>query len=241
MLELQGVGVYYRMGRGIFPWRLPQFWALKDTTFKLYSGETLGIIGRNGAGKSTLLRLLAGILKPDSGTFTNHGYSTSLLTLQVGFVPHLSGRENIVLSGLLLGFSLSEITDKVEEIVDFAEIGDFINEPLITYSSGMRARLGFATSFHLDPDILLVDEVLGVGDASFSKKTRAAMKERMKSHRTVVLVSHSASAVKALCDRAIWIERGTVAAEGNPGAIIEEYLATTRKGGAGRAARLGER
>lgn len=230
VLELRHVGLRYRRGRGVLPRHRRDFWAIEDVSLELRAGETLGIIGRNGAGKSSLLRLLAGIVLPDRGEFVNHGYRTALLSLQVGFVPHLSGRENAVLSGLLLGLTLAEIEERMASIVAFAELEDFIDEPIQTYSSGMRARLGFATAFHVDPDVLLIDEVLGVGDAAFVQKSKAVMRERIRSERTVVLVSHSAASVRELCDRAVWIDKGCVAAQGGTESVLEDYLAKTRPG-----------
>lgn len=224
VINLRDVGVCYRSGKGFLRYRQSEFWALKSITLELFSGETLGIIGKNGAGKSTLLRVLAGIIKPDRGQFSNLGYQTTLLSLQVGFVQHLTGRENVVLSGLLLGLTLRGIEAQMDQIVEFAELDEFIDEPIQTYSSGMRARLGFATAFHVDPDILLIDEVLGVGDAAFVKKSKAVMRERIKSNRTVVLVSHSAPSVRSLCDRAVWIDRGRVQMEGEVDTVLDAYL-----------------
>ena len=229
VLELRSVGLCYRRGGGLLRRRPSLFWALDDVSLDLYSGETLGIVGRNGAGKTTLLRLLAGIIRPDRGTFVNHGYQAALLSLQVGFVPHLSGRDNIVLSGLLLGLPRERIVSKIDDIVAFAELEEFIDEPIQTYSSGMRARLGFSTAFHVDPDILLVDEVLGVGDAAFVQKSKRVMRQRIKSDKTVVLVSHNAPAIRSLCDRAVWIDRGKVMAEGSPDEVLEAYAGPTRK------------
>lgn len=223
VLELRNVGLRYQRGGAILRRRDTGFWALRDVTMDLYAGETLGVIGRNGAGKSTLLRLLAGIIRPDRGELINHGFRTTLLSLQVGFVPDLSGRKNIILSGLLLGLSLSEIKEKLASIIEFAELEDFIDEPIRTYSSGMRARLGFSAAFHVDPDVLLIDEVLGVGDAGFVEKSTAVMKERIRSDRTVVLVSHSAASVRSLCDRAVWIDRGTVLLSGGVEEVVGAY------------------
>lgn len=224
VLELRKVGVCYRRGRGLLRKARKGFWALEDVSMTLRAGETLGVLGRNGAGKSTLLRLLAGIIEPDRGEYLNHGFQTTLLSLQVGFVAHLSGRENIVLSGLLLGLSRREINDRMDDIIAFSELGDFIDEPIQTYSSGMRARLGFSTAFHVEPDILLIDEVLGVGDVAFVKKSKAVMRKRIRSDRTVVFVSHDASTVRSLCDRAIWIDGGRVIMEGLVEPVLDGYL-----------------
>lgn len=210
------------------------FWAIDGLSLQLFRGETLGIVGRNGAGKTTLLRLLAGITRPDRGQYINYGYQATLLSLQVGFVPHLSARENIMLSGLLLGLDRGEIDSRMDNIVAFAELEEFIDEPIQTYSSGMKARLGFSTAFYIDPDILLIDEVLSVGDAAFAEKSKAVMRDKIQSDRTVVLVSHSAKSVRTLCDRAIWIDRGKSTKEGSTDEVLEAYtdaLGTTNGSG----------
>lgn len=224
MLELRDVGVCYRRRSGFLGRRGTEFWALEGLSMSLYRGETLGVVGRNGAGKSTLLRLLAGITRPDRGELVNHGYQATLLSLQVGFVGHLSGRENIMLSGLLLGLDRREIAARTDDIVRFAELEDFIDQPIQTYSSGMRARLGFSTAFHVDPDILLIDEVLGVGDAGFVKKSKAVMREKIRSDKTVVIVSHSASSIRSLCDRVIWVHDGRVQDDGLPQSVLRRYV-----------------
>ena len=202
------------------------FWALQNISFDLIKGETLGVIGRNGAGKSTLLRLLAGIVAPDRGEVITHGASASLLSLQVGFLPHLSGRENAMLSGILLGLTPKQMRERMNDIVAFSELGDVIDAPLKTYSHGMRARLGFAVSFLTDPEILLVDEVLGVGDIEFRKKSSGLLKERIRSDRTAVVVSHSLHTIRELCDRVAWIQRGKLFAIGDTGAVLKDYEAT---------------
>jgi len=223
ILELKHVGYYYERQRGLFS--KDRFWALQDVSFALFRGESLGIIGRNGAGKSTLLRLLAGISKPDKGTLVNHGCTTSLLSLQAGFVPHLSGRDNAMISGLTLGISKNTIKEKMEAIREFSGLEEFFEEPVHSYSSGMKARLGFSVAFQLDPDILLVDEILGVGDELFKRKSSTAMKEKIRSHKTVVLVTHAAGTIRELCDRAVWIEQGESRAEGPAKAVMNEYEA----------------
>jgi len=223
VLELRKVGVCYRRRHGFLGFRSTNFWAIEDLSLQLYKGETLGVIGRNGAGKSTLLRLLGGLTRPDRGEYVNHGYQATLLSLQVGFVGHLSGRENVMLSGLLLGIDRHEITARMEDIVAFAELEDFIDEPIQTYSSGMRARLGFSTAFHVDPDILLIDEVLGVGDAAFVNKSKAVMREKIRSDKTVVIVSHSLSSISSLCDRVAWIDGGRLREEGKPKDVVASY------------------
>lgn len=204
--------------------RKDKFWALKNVSFEINHGETLGIIGRNGVGKSTLLRLLAGIIEPDSGEIELFGCNeASLLSLQVGFIGHLNGRENAILSGMLLGMSRQYIEEQLVEIIEFSELDDFIEQPVNTYSSGMKARLGFSVSFLANPDILLLDEVLGVGDASFCEKSENAMKERIKSNKTIVLVSHNTNMIKNLCDRVVWIEQGMTKKEGNAEDVVREY------------------
>jgi lipopolysaccharide transport system ATP-binding protein len=234
VLELRNVGLCYRRGRGVFRRHRREFWAIEDISLRVRSGETLGVIGRNGAGKTTLLQILAGILKPDRGEFVNYGHEATLLSLQVGFVPHLSGRKNVVLSGLLLGLTLREIEEKMGSIIEFAELEGFVDEPIQTYSSGMRARLGFSTAFHVDPDVLLIDEVLGVGDAAFVEKSKAVMREKIRSDKTVVLVSHSVGSIRSLCDRAVWIDKRRVRMYGDPREVLDAYLEETQGGDARR-------
>lgn len=220
-IELKNVGYYYQKRRGYFS--KEKFWALKKVSFTLYKGESLGIIGRNGAGKSTLLQLLAGITYPDQGTLTNYGYKTSLLALQAGFVPYLTGRENALLNGLILGLKRKEIMRHMEDIHEFSGLNSFFDQPINSYSSGMKARLGFSIAFQLNPDILLVDEVLGVGDEAFRKKSTQKMKEKIMSNQTVVLVSHGPEIIKELCDRAVWIENGISMVEGTPVDVLDQY------------------
>ena len=221
IIELKNVGVCYTRKAGYM--RHAKFWALHDVSFDLRHGETLGVIGRNGAGKSTLLRLLAGILAPDTGEVVRRTDRISLLALQAGFIPYLSGRENAILSGIMLGLSRQEVEARMDDIVKFAELGDFIDEPLRTYSSGMRVRLGFTVAFQADPDVLLIDEVLGVGDASFKEKSSAAMREKISSDKTVVIVTHQAETVLELCDRVVWVEKGVTVEMGEPAAVVQRY------------------
>ncbi len=220
IMSLHQVGVAYRQHRGLFG---SAFWALQEVSFDLYAGETLGVIGRNGAGKSTLLRLMAGLIKPDRGSLQRANCRISLLSLRLGFIPYLSGRENAVLSGMLLGLKRQFIQSKLENIKEFSELGDFFERPIHTYSSGMMARLGFSVAFQADPDILLVDEVLGVGDVEFNQKSTQAMKERIKANKTVVFVSHNGQVIHELCDRAVWIEQGVSQIEGTPHQVLTEY------------------
>ena len=220
-LLLKNVGVSYPRRQGLF--KSEKFWALRDVSFSLYHGETLGVLGRNGVGKSTLLRLLAGIIGPDRGKIDRFGCRASLLSLQAGFLQHLTGRENAILSGVILGMRRRFILEKMDEIIAFAELEDAIDEPFHTYSSGMRARLGFSVAFQADPDILLVDEVFGVGDLEFQRKSASALRERIKSDRTVVLVSHQIEVARQLCDRVVWLADGTTRAEGPAAEILDIY------------------
>lgn len=209
--------------------RIESFLALKDVSFSVKRGDTLGIIGSNGAGKSTLLKTLAGVFQPDSGKIEIFSDSISLLTLGAGFEPDLSGIENIYLNGVLLGFKRNQIDEKLEEIIDFAGIGDFIYKPLRTYSSGMRARLAFAISSNIEPEILLLDEVLGIGDEEFREKSQNKIRELITSQRTVVLVSHSMNTVRELCDQVLWLEKGEVMGFGNTDELVEQYLEFSRQ------------
>jgi lipopolysaccharide transport system ATP-binding protein len=227
IFNAHNLGVSYRQRTGLL--RYEKFWALRDASFTLHAGETLGVIGANGAGKSTLLRLIAGIIEPDRGHLWRHPHMrASLLALNVGFKPELSGRENAIISGLLLGLSLQRIKALTDDIRQFSELGDFFERPVGTYSTGMRARLGFAVAIHADPDILLIDEVLGVGDQNFKDKSHDAMKEKIKSNKTVVLVSHSMDAIRSLCDRVLWIHEGKSIICGEAETVIRGYLETIR-------------
>ncbi len=202
-------------------WR---FEAVRGISFELEKGKILGIIGKNGSGKSTTLRALAGIFSPDEGTINTHDNSISLLSIGVGFQSKLTGTENIYLSGLLLGFTEEYIKQKEREIIDFADIGDFINEPVETYSSGMHSKLAFAITAILETDIILIDEVLSVGDAEFREKSYNKMKELINhEERTVVIVSHSLGTIKTLCDEVLWIHEGLVKMHGKPSEVIKAY------------------
>jgi lipopolysaccharide transport system ATP-binding protein len=226
VLNVDHVGLYYTRRQGFM--KRERFWALKDISFDLYAGETLGVIGRNGVGKSTLLKVLAGIIAPDTGTVTVHrpDLRISLLSLGAGFVPFLSGRENAVLNGMMLGATKKEVASRMDDILAFSELNDFFDQPVNTYSTGMRARLGFSVAYHLDPDVILLDEVLGVGDEAFRNKSTDAMKQRIKSDKTVVLVSHSVQMVRELCDRVVWIEDGKSRLEGPAPEVLDAYLET---------------
>ncbi len=189
-------------------------WALRDLNLEIYPGERLGIVGRNGAGKSTLLRILSRITEPTSGRVELYGRVGSLLEVGTGFHPELTGRENIFLNGAILGMRRSEIERKFDEIVAFAEIERFLDTPVKRYSSGMYTRLAFAVAAHLEPEILIVDEVLAVGDAAFQKKCLGKMGEVAREGRTVLFVSHNLAAVRSLCSRAIWLDSGHVVGQG---------------------------
>lgn len=202
------------------------FEAVKHISFEVEEGGILGIIGRNGSGKSTLLRSIAGVFSPNSGVIDLKGHSVSLMALGVGFKDTLTGRENIVLSGMLLGFSEKEIEEKTQDIIDFAEIGEFIDRPVRTYSSGMHSKLAFAITAMLETDIMLVDEVLSVGDEKFRKKSLSKMKELISDkNRTVLIVSHSIETLKELCDRVMWIHDGEMKEIGEPVEVLSHYKA----------------
>ncbi len=204
--------------------RQERFWALKDVSFDVAPGEVVGIIGRNGAGKSTLLKILSRITEPTTGRAELYGRVSSLLEVGTGFHPELSGRENVFLNGALLGMSRREIADKFDEIVAFSEIERFIDTPVKRYSSGMYVRLAFAVAAHLEPEILIVDEVLAVGDASFQKKCVGKMEDIGREGRTILFVSHNLSAVKSLCSRAILLQNGKNHFDGDVFAAVSRYI-----------------
>ena len=198
--------------------------AVKNISFQLKKGEILGIIGKNGSGKSTLLRAIAGIFSPNSGTINLHGNSVALLSIGVGFQKELSGRDNILLSGLLMGFSEKQVQEKTDEIIEFSELGRFIDSPVRTYSSGMYSKLAFSVTAILETDILLIDEVLSVGDSRFKKKSYSKMKELISARdRTVVIVSHDSKAVADLCTKVLWINDGEFVRFGDTREILAEY------------------
>ena len=206
------------------------FKAIKGVSFEVPKGQILGICGKNGSGKSTLLRAISGIFSPDKGSINLHGNSISLLSIGVGFQKQLTGLENIYLSGMLLGYSKEEIESKVDEIVDFSELGDFINKPVRSYSSGMYSKLAFSITAVLETDIMLIDEVLSVGDIHFKEKSYNKMKELISdSNRTVVIVSHSSKTIVDLCDKVIWLHDGLIKDQGDPQTIMDEYEAFMRE------------
>jgi homopolymeric O-antigen transport system ATP-binding protein len=218
------------------------FWALQNVSFRLVHGESLAVIGPNGAGKSTLLQALAGIITPSEGTVEVRGHISSLLTLGAGFDQELTGRDNISLAGAFLGIPHDDMTRRSEAIIDFADIGQFIDAPIKTYSSGMRARLGFAIATSVDPDILLLDEVLATGDQVFREKSKARVLELARSAKAIVLVTHDMNWVTEFCNRAMLIERGHVVAEGEPEEIVrihqEHSVAEQTRRAAELAARM---
>jgi lipopolysaccharide transport system ATP-binding protein len=201
------------------------FWALRDVSFEIHRGETFCVLGENGSGKSTLLQICAGILQPSSGTALAHGRVAALLELGSGFNPEFSGKDNVYLNGAILGLSTQEMDRRFPDIEAFAEIGDFIHQPVKTYSSGMVVRLAFAVSIHLDPEILLVDEALAVGDVYFRQRCMRKVHELRSQGITILFVSHSTSDVKALGDRALWLEKGAVKAIGRTDLVVNQYLA----------------
>lgn len=204
-----------------------KFWALKDINLEIEQGDVVGIIGRNGSGKSTLLKVLSRIVEPTKGEVVMRGRVASLLEVGTGFHPELTGRENVYFNGAILGMTRKEIQSKFEEIVAFSEVEKFLDTPVKFYSSGMYVRLAFAVAAHLDPDILIVDEVLAVGDAAFQKKCLGKMKDVAGQGRTVLFVSHSMASVKALCKKAIWINNGKISAQGNIEEVSNAYVEST--------------
>ena len=221
LLRLQNIAVSYQGVRRIGS---KGFWALEDVSLELREGQTLGVVGRNGAGKSTLLRILAGILRPDRGTITtSKPLRIQLLSLGLGFIPHLSGRDNAIFSGMLLGMSRRGIERRLAAIHEYSELDDFFDQPLNTYSSGMMLRLGFSVAMQIEPDVLLIDEVLGVGDAEFLEKSGNDLRKRMKSGMTCVLVSHQDSTIKELSDSVAWIEHGRLVLQSDVGTALAAY------------------
>jgi len=223
LISVRNLGVCFRRFRLALRNRTRQYWALNDVSFNVHAGETVGIIGKNAAGKTTLLRALAGIIEPDHGTITRADINISLLSLQVGFIPHLSGCENAILSAMLLGLTKREAMAQLSNITEFSELGEFMEEPISTYSAGMRARLGFSVAYYAAPDVLLIDEALGVGDRDFRIKSADAIQQIIDSNRTVVLVSHDMGTVRQLCNRVVWIDEGKTRQIGTPDTVIPAY------------------
>ena len=212
-----------------------EIWAVKDVSFELHEGDVLGIVGRNGAGKSTLLKILTRITTPTSGRATIHGRVGSLLEVGTGFHPELTGRENVFLNGSVLGMKRKEIARKFPEIVEFAGVEQFIDTPVKRYSSGMSVRLAFAFAAHLEPEVLLIDEVLAVGDAEFQRRCLGRMEDMSQSGRTVIFVSHQMQAISQLCDRAIQLEKGEIVNDGPAADVVARYLQAVGGSGSSRS------
>lgn len=236
MIRLENIGVRYRIPTeriGTFKEYIirrlqrrvshREFWALRDVNLSVYRGEVLGLIGHNGAGKSTLLKLVARVLRPVEGRIIVRGNVAPLLEFGAGFHPELTGRENVFLNGALLGFSRQEMEEKFNRIVDFAELWDFIDSPMRTYSSGMWARLGFATATDIQPEILIVDEVLSVGDEAFQRKSAARMQQFREQGATILFVSHSMDTIASMCSRSAWIDHGELKIVGPTEEVIAAY------------------
>jgi ABC-type polysaccharide/polyol phosphate transport system ATPase subunit len=251
-IDVQGVGVRYslrftkkttlhRSFVNLLGGRRPdEFWALQDVSFKLRQGESLAVIGPNGAGKSTLLQVLAGIILPSAGSVDVRGRISSLLTLGVGFDQELTGLENIRLAGAFLGVAGREMERRTPEIIEFADLGPFINAPIKTYSAGMRARLGFSIATSVDPDILLLDEVLGTGDAVFRAKSKTRVQNLIRQARGVVLVTHDMSWVTDFCNRAILLEKGHIVLEGEPAEVVALHEEHSEQARAEREAKIAQ-
>jgi lipopolysaccharide transport system ATP-binding protein len=222
IISLQNVAVSYKRSGNVFRQK-SYYEALKSITLDIYPGETLGILGRNGSGKSTLLRIISGLIQPDQGKVINRGVSVSLLALQAGFDSNLNGSDNAILSGMLQGHSRQKVQARLDEIQEYSELGDFFFEPVRTYSTGMRTRLGFSITTIISPDVLLVDEVLSVGDQHFKEKAERTMVAKLQSQQTVVLVSHSHHQIARLCDRVVLIDEGISFATGEPREVLNLY------------------
>ncbi len=211
-----------RLGRGQRTYR--EVKAIRNLSFEVPNGTAMGIIGANGAGKSTLMRAIAGILPPTQGTIEVWGRASTLLALGVGFNKELSGRENIVLGGLAAGLSRKEVEERADDVAEWTELGDFIEMPMRTYSSGMAARVAFSVAVHMKPDILMIDEALSTGDASFKEKAQTKMAELRESARAMFLVSHGLNSIKEMCSEAIWLDHGNLMMRGQPAEVIDAYM-----------------
>lgn len=232
-LSVQDVKISYRVVKPVSVSKLLKrerrredrlFEAVKGASFEVYDGEIVGMLGKNGSGKSTLLRAIANIYNPDAGIINTYGHSVGLMAVGVGFSNELSGRDNIYLSGMLMGFSKKQIEEKMDEIVSFADIGDFIDEPVRSYSSGMHSKLAFSITAIMETDIMLVDETLSVGDSRFRKKSSKKMRELIQDeNKTVLIVSHSASILRELCERMIWLDGGKIRMIGNTEEVLAAY------------------
>ena len=240
MIKVSDLGIKFRMGKRqrsrVFTYLFErshnrqqpsgEFWALRHVSLAVEPAETVGIIGRNGSGKSTLLRVIAGIYPPDEGTVSVDGEVSTLFGLGTGFNAELSGRDNIYLDGIMIGLTKNQIDEIIDDIIDFAELGDFMDMPVRTYSTGMRTRLGFAIAIHSDKDIVLIDEIMGAGDAAFRQKAEVEM-NRIMGEKTVLLVSHDMRTIEKFCGKVVWLDKGIMAAMGEPKEVIEQYLAAS--------------
>jgi len=220
-LRVDSVGVCFKQKKGFF--QKSDFWAIENVSFDILHGETLGVVGRNGVGKSTLLKVMTGIIAPDRGHVYTYDNNVSLLGLAVGFNQNLSGRDNAIMNALLQGVSKKHIENKLDEIEDFAELKGFFEQPVNTYSTGMRARLRFAIAIQVNPDILLIDEALGVGDASFSKKSAKVIKDRILMGQTAMIVSHHVDTLNELCNRVVWLDSGKTKMIGATEEVLDHY------------------
>ncbi len=225
MISCKNVAVFYPESNSIFPSKRKAngFWALKNLTFDLKRGETLGLIGKNGAGKSTALSVINKIIDPDQGKIETFSHTSLLLSINAGLSANLSGRKNIYLIGLTLGLTKKKIDEKIDEIIAFTDLKDFIDKPVDTYSTGMRTRLGFSTALFLEPDVLLVDEALGVGDKDFKKKSHDALKDKLSKNTTAIIASHSESTILSLCSKALLMNNGESIAYGTPEEVYKIY------------------
>lgn len=206
------------------------FWALHDVSFSIAHGRMVGVIGRNGAGKSTLLRLIGGVGRPDKGVVKVHGQVGALLDLGTGFHPELTGRENVFVSGVIAGLTRREVTQHFDSIVAFAELEEFIDSPLRTYSTGMQMRLGFAVAVHVEPELLLIDEILSVGDLAFQHKSFERIVEFKARGCTIVVVTHNTARIRELCDEALWLQAGRLMAHGPAAEVVDQYVTDTEMG-----------
>jgi len=241
MVKINDLGIKFKMGKrrrsGALAfilersrnqqWSRGEFWALRHVSFTVERGETVGFIGRNGSGKSTLLRVIAGVYPPDEGKVSVGGEVSTLFSLGAGFQPELSGRDNIYLDGIMIGLTKKKIDGIIDSIIEFADLGAFIDMPVRTYSSGMRSRLGFAIAIRSDKDIVLIDEIMSAGDAAFRQKAEAEM-NRIIGEKTVLMVSHNMRTIEEFAHKTIWLDRGAIAAMGEPGEVIEQYLAASK-------------
>jgi teichoic acid transport system ATP-binding protein len=231
VITFDNVGLCYPMQRGLFGGHVKHllgrtsdkdYWALRHVNFSIHSGGILGVIGKNGAGKTTMGRVLAGVYEPDEGAIAVHGRAT-MLSVGTGFVAQLTGRENILINGAYLGYNSRAMRARSDDIIDFADIGPFIDQPVKAYSSGMRSRLGFSIAMSLQPEILIIDEILSAGDAAFRKKATGKLKEMVKSARAVIVIAHQLGFLKSVCNEMLWLYNGRVQMQGDPKKVIRAY------------------